>query len=145
MATIKEQILALRAEGKSYKQIEALIGCSRGTISYHCSEDGRKNGARRLRDRRSNYRKHIQEVKSSNPCADCGVSYPPHVMDFDHLPGEDKKFNISSQLGNMSNFEVLKAEIAKCEVVCANCHRQRTWERLLKTGESTYEGFDQDN
>jgi len=33
---LKKQILNLREEGKSYKQIEKELGCSRSTISYHC-------------------------------------------------------------------------------------------------------------
>lgn len=59
------------------------------------------------------------------PCTDCGNSFPPECMDFDHL--EDKKFNI----GQMYKLRaaVLLQEIAKCEVVCANCHRTRTRKR----------------
>lgn len=57
------------------------------------------------------------------PCADCGEVYPPYVMDFDHVRGE-KKFTISQALDGET--EDLLAEIAKCDVVCANCHRERT-------------------
>lgn len=60
------------------------------------------------------------------PCADCGKIYPPYVMDFDHVRGE-KKFDIS--LSERTAWETVLAEIAKCDVVCANCHRERTWER----------------
>ena len=58
----------------------------------------------------------------NKPCADCGVSYPPCVMDFDHKA--DKKFNVGQ--GKKRGINVVKREIAKCEVVCANCHRLRT-------------------
>lgn len=62
------------------------------------------------------------------PCADCHKSYPPHVMDLDHVHGV-KHFTISHwTLGSM-NLERLAEELAKCEVVCANCHRIRTYER----------------
>lgn len=57
------------------------------------------------------------------PCADCGVQYPHYVMDFDHLT--DKSFNIGRD-GAKGTMERLLKEIAKCEVVCANCHRERT-------------------
>lgn len=63
----------------------------------------------------------IKESKS-RPCADCGIQYPWYVMDFDHRHGE-KKFNIGKARG--VGFNVLKSEIEKCEVVCANCHRLR--------------------
>jgi len=62
------------------------------------------------------------------PCADCGVEYPYYVMDFDHVRGE--------KLGDISNFisnrQYQKAydEIDKCEVVCSNCHRIRSWTRM---------------
>lgn len=67
----------------------------------------------------------IQEAKNV-PCKDCGISYPSHVMDFDHLA--DKSFTIS-RFGRSVGEARLKEEMAKCEVVCANCHRQRTHNR----------------
>lgn len=60
------------------------------------------------------------------PCADCGVNYPPYVMDFDHL--HDKRGNISQMVGSVSK-ECLLLEISKCDIVCANCHRKRTYKR----------------
>ena len=63
----------------------------------------------------------------SRPCADCGVTYPPYVMDFDHVRG-NKLREIGVMRGTVST-QVLLAEIAKCEVVCSNCHRIRTHRR----------------
>jgi hypothetical protein len=60
-----------------------------------------------------------------NPCADCGES-DPIVLEFDHL--RDKSFAIGPQLSQRSWTSIL-AEIEKCEVVCANCHRRRTARR----------------
>jgi hypothetical protein len=48
-------------------------------------------------------------------------------MDFDHV-GEDKLMNIAKMAG--LSWARIEAEIAKCEVVCSNCHRIRTWQRL---------------
>jgi hypothetical protein len=64
----------------------------------------------------------------SQPCTDCGVSYPHYVMDFDHVRGE-KKFNVSSVISSFKSKQRVLDEIAKCEVVCSNCHRTRTWIR----------------
>ena len=69
----------------------------------------------------------IREVKSI-PCLDCGVEYPAYVMDFDHVRGE-KKFLIARAPGHVSD-DALAAEMAKCDVVCSNCHRERTARRL---------------
>lgn len=60
------------------------------------------------------------------PCADCGCTYPSFVMDFDHLDPSSKSFEISQHLTHKP-WTVVLAEIAKCEVVCANCHRLRSW------------------
>lgn len=60
-----------------------------------------------------------------NPCTDCGQSYHPFVMDFDHI-GDDKVYNIYEMVHSGYSLETVKAEIAKCELVCANCHRLRT-------------------
>jgi hypothetical protein len=57
-----------------------------------------------------------------HPCVDCGEA-DPLVLEFDHL--RDKKFAISAGLQGRRWQDVLD-EIAKCEVVCANCHRRRT-------------------
>lgn len=59
----------------------------------------------------------------SGPCADCGGSFPPECMDFDHVRGE--KIAGVSQLLTRSRHKAV-AEIAKCELVCSNCHRIRT-------------------
>lgn len=41
--TLKEQILKLRNEGKTYSEIADLIHCSKGVISYHCNESVKAN------------------------------------------------------------------------------------------------------
>lgn len=61
------------------------------------------------------------------PCMDCGNSYHPYVMDFDHVRGE-KKFNLS-KAGNRFSRETILEEAAKCDIVCSNCHRMRTLSR----------------
>ena len=68
------------------------------------------------------------EIKENNPCAECGVFYPHYMMEFDHVRG-GKKFNIGNSHGH--SLEELLDEIDKCEVVCANCHRMRTYLRRL--------------
>lgn len=73
---------------------------------------------------RAQARELIREAKSV-PCADCGVEYPYYVMDFDHLG--DKEFNLGKYDGK--SIPQIKREIAKCEVVCSNCHRLRTYNR----------------
>jgi hypothetical protein len=61
------------------------------------------------------------------PCHDCNIEYPTYVMQFDHV-GSDKEYTVSS-LVNYGNKNKLLLEIKKCEVVCANCHAERTHSR----------------
>lgn len=71
-------------------------------------------------------RRRLCEAKNV-PCTDCGQRFPPYVMDFDHRPGETKCFNLAIAAGQTRlSWERMEAEIAKCDVVCANCHRIRT-------------------
>jgi 5-methylcytosine-specific restriction endonuclease McrA len=63
------------------------------------------------------------EYLSTPPCADCGEA-DIVVLEFDHL--RDKLLNISVLSREGYSLTKLKQEIAKCEVVCANCHRRRT-------------------
>jgi len=68
----------------------------------------------------------IAAAKSA-PCLDCGNTFDPVCMDFDHRPGEAKKFGIA-RFGDRPLGVVLQ-EIAKCDLVCSNCHRLRTHRR----------------
>ncbi len=60
------------------------------------------------------------------PCMDCGGIFAPHVMDFDHRDPTTKSFGLASENVYLKSRAVLEAEVAKCDVVCANCHRIRT-------------------
>ena len=68
------------------------------------------------------------EFKLDRGCADCGYCEHPDALEFDHVRGE--KRDILSRLKNYAKNEAeLLDEIAKCDVVCANCHRIRTASR----------------
>lgn len=58
---------------------------------------------------------------------DCNIEYPYYVLDFDHVRGK-KVENISNMAKHYTWEEILK-EIKKCELVCSNCHRIRTFKR----------------
>jgi hypothetical protein len=67
------------------------------------------------------------------PCADCGGTFPPECMDLDHVPERGPKLFRLAQMATRS-LEAVLAEIAKCDPVCANCHRTRTRSRAKGTG-----------
>jgi len=80
-------------------------------------------GARRLRLKELNRR-----LKTTTPCADCGGLFHPVAMQWDHLPGLEKGAEISNlvKAGMTTRFH---EELEKCELVCANCHAVRSYER----------------
>jgi DNA primase large subunit len=87
-------------------------------------------------DKESKFKRLAREVqvaaKDGKPCADCGVVYPTYVTHWDHVPERGPKlFNIAR--GDYSMERTL-AEIAKCDLVCANCHAVRTWNRRREQG-----------
>lgn len=71
--------------------------------------------------------KRLVNTYKDKPCMDCGVKYPPYVMDFDHVRGV-KVGNVSEMCNNKSADQIL-TEIEECDLVCANCHRIRTQAR----------------
>ena len=70
----------------------------------------------------------LDNLKLAAGCADCGYNAHPRALDFDHI-GTDKAGDVSRMAHSTASWARLKAEIAKCEVVCANCHRIRTFTR----------------
>jgi DNA-binding CsgD family transcriptional regulator len=135
MTQHKENIIRLHLEGKSYSQIKEELGCSKGTISYHLGIGQKEKTRNRARKTINSIRKYIQEYKQSVCCADCKEDYPYWMLEFDHL--SNKEFVISQFNNTTKNLERVKKEIEKCEVVCANCHKNRTYTRLITTGSSS--------
>lgn len=99
-------------------------------ISF-CKDCNRVNSCKQEKVRAARFRRLIDEIKRTKPCADCKTCYPPVAMDFDHRPSEGKVFEISDKLGRVS-LETLMLEIEKCDIVCANCHRIRTHRRRIE-------------
>ena len=85
-------------------------------------EWAQKNGDRARKKKYKKLRAIIIKAKNV-PCADCGEKYPYYVMDFHHVDPSKKNFTMNKH-GNRG-IEVILAEIEKCIVLCANCHRMR--------------------
>lgn len=83
--------------------------------------------------RRKRRRDFFNLLKLDRPCYDCGGVFPPEAMDWDHLPGSNKCFNIGANIYLYSTEEVAD-EINKCQLVCSNCHRVRTTVRKQQKG-----------
>ena len=94
----------------------------RGGRHYSCREcDSNKSYLLWKRNRQV-----IQEAKDV-PCMDCGVCYPFWIMQFDHRDPDKKDFTLGGYSARA--LQKVKDEIAKCDIVCANCHADRTHKR----------------
>jgi len=92
---------------------------------YNEKNRGRRQD--RMAKRRAVARAYVDEYKSK-PCADCGASWPPVAMDLDHV--RDAKFkSVAMMVSQGYKVELIAIEVAKCDVVCACCHRIRTSSR----------------
>ena len=69
----------------------------------------------------------LERVKR-RPCDDCGGRFLSCAMDFDHRNPAHKRYTLSRVVGRAGN-ERIMAEVTKCDIVCANCHRDRTHRR----------------
>lgn len=93
---------------------------------YEANRDQYKDRTRKERDRLLE----ILREEKAKPCTDCRESYPYYVMDFDHREGETKTAGPAT-LPRLGSEKRLREELAKCDVVCANCHRERTHQRMV--------------
>ena len=92
----------------------------------------KKNHAKAKMQRKKNQEEretYVRDLKERTPCADCNRFYPSYVMDFDHIDG--KKVSSVSHMAAREGWLRLMAEIAKCEIVCSNCHRIRTHSKIV--------------
>lgn len=97
---------------------------------YHANKQQYLDRNAEVRRRMKQWIKDLKTV----PCMDCGVTYPYYVMDFDHRDPSKKADTINRILNNGS-WRKLREEVAKCDVVCANCHRERTHKHLAGEAE----------
>ena len=81
----------------------------------------------RSRKQSQDTRVRLASIKVERGCADCGYNTHPDALEFDHTPGTIKLFAVSN-VGTRSWISI-EQEIAKCEVVCSNCHHVRTANR----------------
>jgi len=87
----------------------------------------------RIKRYREENRRHLREYLRAHPCVDCGET-DIVVLDFDHRDPASKSYEVVHVAARKPWARAL-AEIAKCDVRCANCHRKRTaeqygWRRL---------------
>jgi len=81
----------------------------------------RAKGRAQARERKAHFVAYL-----GGKCFDCGVAYPSYIFDFDHRDPSEKRAEPSALMA-ASSMERIKEEIDRCDLVCANCHRHRTY------------------
>ena len=120
---MKQRILELHQEGKSYREIEEILNCSKGTISYHLSpktkSKHRANQFKRRNDRKVTAVK-LMGGKCQNP--DCGYDKCLAALELHHIDPTTKEYD-SLGWRSLSEENMLK-ELKKCVLLCCRCHRE---------------------
>lgn len=78
----------------------------------------------RRETKRDEVAKYLFSYFMENPCTDCGETNPV-ILEFDHRDSSEKSGTVSEMVITHS-MELIEAEVAKCDVRCANCHRLKT-------------------
>jgi hypothetical protein len=94
------------------------------------TDPARKTRLRELANIQRLKLKEMLDTLKRQPCADCHGIFPPCCMDFDHRDPATKTANVANLLNQKSKTRLL-IEVAKCDVVCSNCHRIRTAQHLM--------------
>lgn len=124
---MKEKILSLRSQGKTYREIENILGCSRSLISYYVNPLAKDK--KQLRQNKNRFKKRTEYKNMlGGKCCICGYNKCFDALHFHHKDETLKKFTISDAIFNrhktkLSDYEIIE-EIKKCMLVCANCHHE---------------------
>lgn len=96
---------------------------------------GRKNlseykEAERTRQKngRAKLREYVTTAKLSG-CVVCGEKHPS-CLQYHHLDPSTKVDRVNRLLAQTKSLEKVIAEIAKCELICANCHAKKHWDEV---------------
>ena len=74
---------------------------------------------------------YVRLAKEGKPCKDCGKSYPYYVMQFDHRERKLKECTPSKLCRKGWCDERIQKELDKCDIVCGNCHAERTYQQNM--------------
>lgn len=111
------------SETKNFAEFHTRLGLWPMAYCRNCQNARVRNDKKLLRARF----KSLLHALKARPCMDCGESHPPWAMDFDHRDRKTKKFDVSRAASGGVTIDALMAEVEKCDLVCALCHRYRTY------------------
>lgn len=128
---MKEKILKLRKQGKSYREIEKELKCSRSLIYYYVNPNGKQRVCERQRKNRFHKREYFKKLLGKK-CSKCGYDKCLAALQFHHKNPKNKKFEITEAIWNKvkASDKEIKKEVKKCTLLCANCHAELHYPNL---------------
>lgn len=123
-----------KCNGKVYHQRTCKVCVIQKNQRYYYENHEERKAWHRDHNRRSNQHTTGRKAQlrewlkgqKAKPCQDCGHRFPPECMDFDHRDPATKTRAVAAMIGAGQKQATIEAEIAKCDLICANCHRIRT-------------------
>lgn len=125
--TLPTSEFSIRPNGKPTSYCKT---CQRSASKAHYQANKTAHNQRRwasIIKYRDNVTSHVIKIKEGSPCVDCHEYHPYWAMDFDHRDPANKEFCIGQAVNFGYSLSRVDAEIAKCDLVCALCHRYRTY------------------
>ncbi len=115
--------MQLRLEGKTYNQIVSILGCSKGTVSYHLGKDQKEATRDRSKLRRQKAKRDVLNAYGKT-CKWCGFD-DIRALHIDHIDN-----NGSTEVGGWNLYVILKARgyPEGYQTLCANCNSIKQWE-----------------
>ena len=86
----------------------------------------------RAKSKTDEKRQMLRDIKEKSGCVDCKTMFPYYVLHFDHLPEFEKTTELSKMVA-IANIEQILKEVSKCDIVCSNCHAERSHQRRMKS------------
>ena len=102
-----------------------------------------RNRARRIAkvyERKERIWEFYNQLKATLECARCGENHPA-TLQFHHRDPQKKDFNLSEAVNDGYSIERIKKEVAKCTVLCANCHAKEHYEWARRNKKLVEEGL----
>ncbi len=102
-----------------------------------------RNRARRIAnvyERKKRLWEFYNQLKATLECARCGENHPA-TLQFHHRDPQKKDFNLSEAVNDGYSIEKIKREVAKCTVLCANCHAKEHYEWARRNKKPAEEGL----
>ena len=119
---MKQQILELRSQGKTYKFISEKLGCSQGTISYHCGEGQKEKSKNRLSKNRKNKCSCGKEKsKKARSCKSCSYIKRRNLVLNRPIKDFERKYSNIGKFATVRTFAKIFMEENNVEKKCQIC------------------------